>query len=67
MFDSAMEQATKALGQKDDSIKAMKEQLENIEQIGELVETPTIENKKDTVLEAARQKASQYNVTIKGD
>ena len=67
MFDSAMEQATKALGQKDDSIKTMKEQLENIEQIGELVETPTIENKKDTVLEAARQKASQYNVTIKGD
>ena len=67
MFNSAMELASKALEEKNNSIAQMKEQLENMDQIGHLVETPTEEPKKDTVLEAARAKASQYNVTIKGE
>ena len=62
-----MELASKALEEKNNSIAQMKEQLENMDQIGHLVETPTEEPKKDTVLEAARAKASQYNVTIKGE
>lgn len=65
MFEAAMEAATKALSDKEDSIAKMKESLEAMESLGDETEA-TLDAKEDSLTAALQAEAKRQNIKLKG-